>query len=171
MNIHELDLNLLRVFQAIYLERSISKATKHLDVTQPAVSKSLKRLRDFTCDRLFYTSGKGVAPTRGAMALAVPIHHALETVEQNLASLRGFDPATSDRRFRIGVNDVVNPVLVPALVGIVRKSAQVLCWSLFNKKRKAHAISSCRVTWTQPSCSGRGLEMVCIQHMSGSKIL
>ncbi len=123
MNIRELDLNLLHVFQAIYLERSISKAAKRLSVTQPAVSKSLKRLRDFTGDRLFYTSGKGVAPTRVAVTLAVPIHHALETVEQGLAALRGFDTATSERRFRIGVNDVVNPVLVPALVETVRETA------------------------------------------------
>lgn len=123
MNIDQLDLNLLSVFQAIYTERSISKAAVRLGVTQPAVSKSLKRLRDFTGDTLFYASGKGVAPTRTAMALAVPIQHALETVEQGLASLRSFDPATSTRTFRIGVNDLLNPILVPALVGVVRKEA------------------------------------------------
>lgn len=123
MNIDQLDLNLLSVFQAIYTERSISKAAVRLGVTQPAVSKSLKRLRDFTGDTLFYASGKGVAPTRTAMALAVPIQHALETVEQGLANLRSFDPATSDRTFRIGVNDLLNPLLVPALVGIVSREA------------------------------------------------
>lgn len=57
------------------------------------------------------------------MTLAVPVHHALETVERSLTSLHRFDPATSTRRYRIGVNDIVNPVLVPALVGIVRDAA------------------------------------------------
>jgi DNA-binding transcriptional LysR family regulator len=123
VNLSELDLNLLKVFQAIYVERSISKAATRLGVSQPAVSKSLKRLRDFTGDTLFYASGGGVAPTRTAMALAVPIHHALETVEHSFASLRGFDPATSTRTFRVGVNDLINPLLVPALVGIVTQEA------------------------------------------------
>lgn len=123
MNLNELDLNLLRVFQAIYLERSISKAASRLGVSQPAVSKSLKRLRDFTGDTLFYASGRGVAPTKTAMALAVPVNHALDTVERSLASLRGFDPTTSTRTFRVGVNDLINPILVPALVGVVSREA------------------------------------------------
>jgi len=123
VNIRELDLNLLLVFNAIYTERSISKAAKKLGVSQPAVSNALRRLRHFTGDTLFYKAGTGVAPTRAAMTLAIPISHALDTVERGLSSVRSFDPATSHRRFRIGVNDLIHNSLVPTMVGLARREA------------------------------------------------
>ena len=123
MNIRELDLNLLLVFNAIYIERSISKAANKLGMSQPAVSNALRRLRHFTGDTLFYKAGTGVAPTRTAMTLAIPIGHALDTVERGLSSVRNFDPATSTRTFRIGVNDLLHNALVPALVGVTRREA------------------------------------------------
>lgn len=123
MNIRDLDLNLLLVFNAIYTERSISKAAVKLGITQPAVSNALRRLRNFTGDTLFYKSGSGVAPTRAAATLAIPIGHALDTVERGLSSVRSFDPATSRRTFRVGVNDIIHDALVPALVGYTRREA------------------------------------------------
>ena len=123
MNIRELDLNLLLVFNAIYVERSISKAARKLGMSQPAVSNALRRLRHFTGDTLFYKAGAGVSPTRAAMTLAIPVSHALDTVERGLSSVRSFDPATSTRTFRIGVNDLIHDVLVPALVGLTRREA------------------------------------------------
>lgn len=123
MNIHDLDLNLLTVFDAIYAERSISAAAKRLGVTQPAVSSSLRRLREFTGDTLFYQSGRGMAPTRAAMSLAVPVKHVLETLETSLSDLRTFDPTTSKRSFRIGVNDIISETLMPTLIDIVRQEA------------------------------------------------
>lgn len=123
MNIHELDLNLLLVFNAIYVEKSISGAAKKLGMTQPAVSNALRRLRTFTGDTLFYKSGKGVAPTRAAMTLAIPVGHALDSVERGLSSVRNFDPATSVRHFRIGVSDIIHDVLVPTLVMVTRQQA------------------------------------------------
>lgn len=123
MNIHDLDLNLLKVFDAVYAERSISGAARHLGVTQPAVSSSLRRLRSFTGDRLFYQSGRGVAPTRAAISLAVPIKHILETLETSLSELRSFDAASSKRLFRIGVNDIISSALIPTLIDIVRQEA------------------------------------------------
>lgn len=123
MNIRELDLNLLLIFNAIYTERSISKAARKLGVSQPAVSNALRRLRHFTGDTLFYKAGQGVAPTRAAMTLAIPISHALDTVERGLSSVRSFDPATSQRTFRIGVNDLIHNALVPTLVGLARREA------------------------------------------------
>jgi DNA-binding transcriptional LysR family regulator len=123
VNIRELDLNLLLVFNAIYTERSISKAARKLGMSQPAVSNALRRLRHFTGDTLFYKAGTGVAPTRAAMTLAIPIGHALDTVERGLSSVRNFDPSTSTRTFRIGVNDLIHDALVPALVGYARREA------------------------------------------------
>lgn len=123
MNFRELDLNLLLVFNAIFSERSISKAARKLGMSQPAVSNALRRLRDFTGDTLFYKSGTGVAPTRAALTLAIPISHALDTVERSLTSVRSFDPETSHRTFKIGVTDVTNQLLTPALVSLTRRIA------------------------------------------------
>lgn len=123
MNIRELDLNLLLVFNAIYVEKSISGAAKKLGLTQPAVSNALRRLRTFTGDPLFYKSGRGVSPTRAAETLSIPIGHALDTMERGLSSVLNFDPATSKRTFRIGTNDLVHNMLVPALVGLVQRQA------------------------------------------------
>ncbi|CDO60665.1 Transcriptional regulator, LysR family [Candidatus Phaeomarinobacter ectocarpi] len=123
MNFRDLDLNLLMVFNAVYQERSTSLAAKRLGISQPAVSNALKRLRTFTGDTLFYKSGSGVAPTRTAVTLAIPIGHALDTVENSLRAVRSFDPATSTRTFTIAVTDIIKRSLLPALVTLARQMA------------------------------------------------
>jgi DNA-binding transcriptional LysR family regulator len=123
VNFRDLDLNLLLVFNAIFHERSISKAAKSLGLSQPAVSNALRRLRDFTGDTLFYKSGNGVAPTRAAVMLAIPLRHALDTVERSLTSVRSFDPQTSERTFKIETSDIIHTMLVPALVALTRIEA------------------------------------------------
>lgn len=123
MNIRDLDLNLLLVFDAIYRERSISAAAKKLDLSQPAISNALRRLRDFTGDALFFRSANQMMPTRVASSLAVPISHALATVEKTLTAVRNFDPATSTRRFRIGSNELFGLMFLPALVNTVEREA------------------------------------------------
>lgn len=123
MNIRSLDLNLLLVFDAIYRERNISAAARKLGLSQPAVSNALRRLRDFTGDALFFRSGNVMMPTRAANSLAVPIGHALTSVEVSLSAVRSFDPSTSTRTFRIGLNDVFRAMLVPTLVGLVESEA------------------------------------------------
>jgi len=123
VNIRQLDLNLLLVFDAIYRERSIGAAAQKLGLSQPAVSNALKRLREFTGDTLFFRTGVSMMPTRTANALAIPISHALATVEESLSAVRSFDPATSTRKFRVGVNDTLRDVLAPALVTLVEREA------------------------------------------------
>lgn len=123
MNIRQLDLNLLLVFDAVYRERSISAAARKLDLSQPAVSNALRRLRKFTGDTLFFRSGNEMMPTRTANALAIPVSHALSTVEESLSSLRAFDPRTSTRVFRLGINDFMRVTLVPALSNLLEQEA------------------------------------------------
>src|SRR5262249_61525768 len=72
-----LDLNLLRVFDAIYTTRSVTIASSTLHLTQPAVSKQLNRLREIFEDPLFVRTIEGMAPTPRAEALTGPIHRAL----------------------------------------------------------------------------------------------
>lgn len=123
MNIRQLDLNLLLIFDAIYRERSISGAARKLNLSQPTVSNALSRLRNFTDDQLFYRSANAMLPTRAANALAVPISHALNAVEIGFSTMKDFDPETSDRTFRLGINDFMRLMLIPALANAVEREA------------------------------------------------
>ncbi len=123
MNIRQLDLNLLLIFDAIYRERSISGAARKLNLSQPTVSNALSRLRHFTDDQLFYRSANAMLPTRAANALAVPISHALNAVEIGFSTMRDFDPKTSERTFSLGINDHMRLMLIPALANVVEREA------------------------------------------------
>lgn len=101
MNIDDVDLNLLRLFDAIYTRQKISMAADALGISQPAASQGLARLRTMLADPLFVRAPGGVRPTPRAERLAVSVRNALEILDQALADADGFDPAHSQRVFRI----------------------------------------------------------------------
>lgn len=110
------DLSLIRVFCAIYQSGSVSRAAEQLGVTQPAASYSLGRLRDVLDDALFIRSGNGMTPTPVADQLYVAFNSALEQIDSAAAAVRGFDPATSMRRFRVAMSDIGEMVYLPPLL-------------------------------------------------------
>ena len=118
-----LDLNLLRVFDAIYTNRSVTIASSTLHLTQPAVSKQLSRLREIFADPLFVRTVEGMAPTPRAEALAGPIHRALIDVRSAFDSQVGFDPSASERTFRIFMNDAGQMALLPPLLACLAAEA------------------------------------------------
>jgi DNA-binding transcriptional LysR family regulator len=123
MGFHRLDLNLLRVFDAIFQTRSVSIAASNLHLTQPAVSKQLNRLREFLEDPLFVRTNDGMSPTPRAEALAGPIRQALSEVGSAIERQMGFDPAVSDRTFRIFMSDLGQMVLLPKLLEQISREA------------------------------------------------
>lgn len=118
-----LDLNLLRVFDAIYTTRSVTIASSSLHLTQPAVSKQLNRLREIFDDPLFVRTVEGMAPTPRAEALAGPVHRALTDVRSAFDSQVGFDPVGSERTFRIFMNDAGQMALLPRLLAVFAAEA------------------------------------------------
>ena len=116
MNLRSLDLNLLLVFDAIYGERSISKAARKLHLSQPTVSNALARLRDRLQDPLFERSAQGMLPTPRARKLAEPVRQALNTLERGLRDDDGFDFARSTREFVIAVEDYGESVILPRFI-------------------------------------------------------
>jgi DNA-binding transcriptional LysR family regulator len=105
MNIADIDLNLLKVFEALHEESSASRAALRLDVTQSAVSAALRRLREVYGDQLFVRTGRGLAPTLQANQLKPVISDALNKCRQSLAML---DPAANQydgRSVAIGLSD------------------------------------------------------------------
>src|SRR3970282_154814 len=123
MNIQALDLNLLRVFDAVLRDRSVTSAAKHLGLTQPAVSNALARRRAEWGDALLGGTPPGREATRFARELAQPVRQALALLESALAHGPGFDPATSTRAFRFYMSDLGQVEFLPPLVERVQKAA------------------------------------------------
>jgi len=105
MNIANVDLNLLKTFEALHDESSASRAALRLGVTQSAISAALRRLRDVYGDQLFVRTGRGLAPTLRANQLKPVISEALDRCRQSLAMV---DPQGSHYQGRsvvLGLSD------------------------------------------------------------------
>ncbi|MGV0878238.1 LysR family transcriptional regulator [Martelella sp. FLE1502] len=116
MKLRSMDLNLLLVFDAVYSERSISRAAVRLNLSQPAVSNALARLRHAVGDPLFKREGSGMIPTARAKMLRDPIRQALELLERGFRSDEEFDHQHSTREFVIAVEDYGETVLIPRFI-------------------------------------------------------
>ena len=123
MHVNDIDLNLLRLFDAVFRARSVSRAADALDMTQPATSQGLTRLRALLHDPLFIRAPGGVMPTPKAQRLAEPVRRALAAIEQALSESAGFDPAQSRRTFHLHMSDSGEMRFLPALMAAVREQA------------------------------------------------
>jgi DNA-binding transcriptional LysR family regulator len=123
MHLKDIDLNLLRLFDAVYRSRSVSRAAELLDLTQPAASQGLTRLRALLHDPLFMRAPGGVRATPKADRLAEPLRHALATIEEALGESQGFDPASSTRAFRLHLSDIGEGRFLPELMVALRERA------------------------------------------------
>src|SRR5690554_3979998 len=92
-----MDLNLFRVFEAVFRERNLTRAAAVLHVSQSAVSHSLARLRTHFADPLFVREGRGVTPTAAAMRLAPGILDSLARLQQSVGNVQQFDPLEDER--------------------------------------------------------------------------
>jgi DNA-binding transcriptional LysR family regulator len=115
MNFAAFDLNLLRVFDALMRERSVTRAGEQIGLSQPAVSQALNRLRALLDDQLFVRRGTEMAPTPRAEDIAPTIRNALSLVEAALTGDRGFDPAEASRTFTLIGSDFFSTTVMPDL--------------------------------------------------------
>jgi DNA-binding transcriptional LysR family regulator len=122
MNWGAFDLNLLIVFDAVMQERSVTRAGSRIGLSQPAMSHALNRLRYMLKDELFIRTPEGMVPTPRAESLAQPLRDALSEIQLALEPA-AFDPAASDRRFALAVNNYAAVVLAPPLVAAVSAAA------------------------------------------------
>ena len=139
MNVRQLDLNLLVVLDAIYTEGGITAAARRLHVTQPAVTHALNRLRDHFSDPLFVREGRTMVPTPMARNLIRPLKRSLRSIEIMLHEVDQFDPATTPRRFRLGVRDVLESVLLPPLMQGISASAPLVDLDAVQTNRRSLA--------------------------------
>jgi DNA-binding transcriptional LysR family regulator len=122
MHIRAMDLNLLPVLAALFEAKSVSRAAGLLNLTQPAVSRALKRLRDHFRDPLFVRGQGGLAPTARALAIQ-PVLFAMLGELEGLLSPKKFDPKTLVREFVLTGSDYCENVLLPPIFSALRERA------------------------------------------------
>lgn len=116
MNLSRVDLNLLVVLEAIYSQGGITRAAEVLNLSQPAVSHALGRLRELFDDPLFIRAGHSMVPTPLTRSLIEPLRNSLRSMEAMLNESKRFDPATAHKRFTIGCRDVLESTILPSLM-------------------------------------------------------
>lgn len=123
MNIATIDLNLLKNLDVLLRELSVTKAAEQLGITQPAMSNSLKRLRNTLNDPLLVRTSEGMTPTERALELQPLVREILVRTEALLMPDEVFVPAQSHRVFRVMASDYAEATLVPHLVRRLRQEA------------------------------------------------
>jgi DNA-binding transcriptional LysR family regulator len=118
VNFRTLDLNLLRVFDAVMAEGSLTRAAERLAMTQPAASQALKRLRSAIGEDLFVRTATGMRPTAQAEGLWPHVRGALAQLQGALAP-RDFDPRSANANFRLAMADATAAMLLPGLVSAI----------------------------------------------------
>ncbi|ATW04728.1 LysR family transcriptional regulator [Sphingorhabdus sp. YGSMI21] len=123
MRLDNFDLNLLVAFDVLLQERNVTRAANRLNVTQAAMSAALKRLRESFEDDILKQHGKKMIPTARAIALAPEISRTIMQLRSLISSGKGFDPQTSDRRFKIAASDYITTVLIVPLLDVLQREA------------------------------------------------
>ena len=123
MNISRIDLNLLVYLDVLLRQSNVTRAAEELGISQPAMSNSLRRLRDLFNDPLLIRTGEGMQPTDRALELKPLVRKVLFAAEQAILPSAAFDPAASNRIFRIMASDYTEATLLPVLLSKLRTLA------------------------------------------------
>ena len=123
MNFRNLDLNLLRVLDAMLVDANTTRVAAKLGLSQPAISAGLSRLRGALSDPLFVREGNVLVPTEFARGLQIPVRAALDSLEAALSQKSSFDPATCTRSFVFAASDFYNEMLMPDLAARLTSQA------------------------------------------------
>ncbi|ETN92388.1 hypothetical protein U062_00258 [Gammaproteobacteria bacterium MOLA455] len=123
MNIARVDLNLLVYLDVLLRECNVTRAAEELGISQPAMSNSLRRLRDLFDDPLLVRTSDGMTPTDRALELQPLVRNVLAAAEIAVLPKTLFDAAASDRIFRIMASDYTEVTLLPQLLTRLRKEA------------------------------------------------
>ena len=123
MNISRVDLNLLVYLDVLLRECNVTRAAEELGISQPAMSNSLRRLRDLFGDPILVRTSDGMTPTDRALELQPMVRRVLSAAEQAILPKTEFNPMESSRIFRIMASDYTESTLLPVLLRELRKQA------------------------------------------------
>lgn len=122
-SIQNFDLNLLSIFDALMVERSVSKAAGRVFLSQSAMSHALNRLRGLLDDPILVRTEKGMMPTPRALSMEVPIREALTKIQHNLSATESFNAGTSRQTFVIYSTEFFECAFLPLLSARLQKIA------------------------------------------------
>ena len=123
MNINRIDLNLLVYLDALLRERNVTQAAHQLNLSQPAMSNGLRRLRELFDDPLLVRTSDGMTPTERALELEPIVREVLTTIDKAVQPRSEFVPQEAQRVFRIMASDYAESTLLPAVLGKLRTLA------------------------------------------------
>ncbi|MEX4005266.1 LysR family transcriptional regulator [Paraburkholderia sp. EG285A] len=130
MRFKGLDLNLLVALDALMAKRNVTLAARDINLSQPAMSAAVSRLRDYFRDDLFVMRGRELVPTSRAIELAGPVREALSHIQLSIISRDVFQPAKSDRRFRVCLSDFMTLVYFQKVIKRVAREAPAVSFEL-----------------------------------------
>ena len=132
-----MDLNLLRVFLAVYEAKSVGGAALALNMSQPGLSTALARLRKQLGDPLFLRGATGMEPTSRGRELAESVRGIMRAIDTEVLKPPVFDPATSRREFRIALTDIAEGIYLPTvLMAAQASSPHITLRSVFMSPRQ-----------------------------------
>lgn len=126
MDIRSVDLNLLVVFDALARHRSVNRAADALNLSQPATSAALARLRALFDDALFVRTGTSMEPTPRASELAPLVHEVVESIRTRILQQAPFDPGSADRGFTVLTPDIGEVAFLPSVLRRLRGEAPLV---------------------------------------------
>lgn len=124
MRFNKLDLNLLVALDALLAERNISRAGERVNLSQPAMSNALARLREYFGDELLAAQGRQMVLTPRAVSLIEPVREVLMRIDSTITNPPVFDPAKATRKFVLLLSDFTTAVFVPAMLEALYKEAR-----------------------------------------------
>ena len=123
MNLNRIDLNLLVYLDALLRERNVTQAANQLNLSQPAMSNGLRRLRELFDDPILVRTSEGMTPTERALELEPVVREVLANIDRAVQPRSAFEPADAHRVFRIMASDYAESTLLPTLLGKLRTLA------------------------------------------------
>ena len=144
MKISSFDLNLFVILNAINTEGSLTKAAEVVGITQPAVSNALSRLREKFDDDLFVRTGTGMVPTQKTENIISDIQSALSLMQQSVNQPNSFDPAITERNFKLSLGDITEGRVLPYMMKEIYKNAPNISVGSYNYRRidQVHALAT-----------------------------
>ncbi len=134
--LQRLDLNLLKVFNALYLHRHVSRAASSIHLSQSAFSHALARLRVQLEDELFVRSHSQMIPTEYAMSIHLPVTEVLATLNTCFGQKAEFEPSKSKHEFNFAVTDFTTLLMMPRLMTHLAQVAPEVRVNLTNHETK-----------------------------------
>jgi len=136
VHLSQVDLNLFVVLEAIYREGNITRAGQQLNLTQPAISHALKRLRDLLQDPLFVRQGPHMVPTPFTRNMIDQVRQALQILEVNLSQSRNFVPENTRRNFHLSLWEYGEALILPSLLQRLTDAAPGMSITTSQVKRR-----------------------------------